>query len=78
MKLAKFNDNRIKRTLAYSIHEIAKICGEEITETDLVPVIERFLKDNFSEIRVGALKNIPTFLIECKPETRQKFVQYIS
>jgi hypothetical protein len=32
IKLAKFNDDRIKKTLAYSIHELARILGSEITE----------------------------------------------
>lgn len=45
VKLTKFNDGRIKKTLAHSIHELARILGPEITEADLVPVIERFLKD---------------------------------
>lgn len=45
IKLAKFNDPRIKRTLAYSIHELARLLGPEITEEDLVPVMERFLKE---------------------------------
>ena len=62
IKLAKFNDGRIKKTLAYSIHELARILGTEITEADLVPVMERFLKDSSNEIRVGALKNLHIFL----------------
>jgi serine/threonine-protein phosphatase 4 regulatory subunit 1 len=45
VKLAKFNDARIKRTLSHSIHELAKILGTEITEEDLVPVMEKFLTD---------------------------------
>jgi serine/threonine-protein phosphatase 4 regulatory subunit 1 len=62
LKLSRFNDGRIKRTLAHSIHELAKILGPEITETDLVPVIERFLKDTMNEIKMGSLKNLHVFL----------------
>lgn len=45
LKLAKFNDGRIKKTLSHSIHELATILGPEITEQDLVPILEKFLKD---------------------------------
>jgi serine/threonine-protein phosphatase 4 regulatory subunit 1 len=69
-KLAKFNDGRIKKTLSHSIHELARILGPEITETDLVPVMERFLKDPVQDIRVGALKNLHVFLQEVRPENR--------
>lgn len=62
LKLAKFNDQKIKKTLAHSIHELARILGTEITEQDLVPVMERFLKDSSSEIKVGSLKNLHVFL----------------
>ncbi len=67
MKLSKFNDGRIKRTLAHSIHELARILGPEITESDLVPVMERFLKDTVNDIKVGALKNLHIFLAEVHP-----------
>jgi serine/threonine-protein phosphatase 4 regulatory subunit 1 len=62
LKLARFNDVRIKRTLSHSIHELARILGTEITETDLVPILEKFLKDPVNEIRVGSLKNLHIFL----------------
>lgn len=77
IKLAKFNDNRIKRTLAHSIHELARILGPEITEQDLVPIMERFLKDQVNEIRSGALKNLHIFLAEVKPENRLAFIKYL-
>lgn len=32
LKLAKFNDGRIKRTLSHSIHEVARTLGPEYTE----------------------------------------------
>lgn len=67
IKLAKFNDGRIKKTLSHSIHELARILGTEITEEDLVPVMERFLKDPVNEIKIGALKNLHIFLAELLP-----------
>ena len=43
----------------------------------MVPVMENFLKDNINEIKIGALKNLHTFLAEVLPETRKHFANYI-
>jgi hypothetical protein len=40
-------------------------------------VIERFLKDQLSDIKVGALKNLHIFLAEISPEHRSNFIRYI-
>ena len=78
LKLAKFNDGRIKKTLAHSIHELARILGPEITESDLVPLMERFLKDPTNEIRSGALRNLHVFLNEVSEgPSRQQFIKYL-
>lgn len=77
LKLARFNDARIKRTLSHSIHELAHILGPEITEQDLVPILEKFLKDPVNEIKIGALKNMHVFLKEVQPENRTKFIKFI-
>ena len=41
------NDKRtkVRRTLSFSLHEIAKILGPERTEVELMPVLVRFLHD---------------------------------
>ena len=77
IKLTKFNDGRIKKTLSHSIHELARILGPEITEEDLVPIMERFLRDNVNDIRIGALKNLHVFLAEVKPESRHSFIKFV-
>ena len=76
-KLVRFNDARIKKTLSHSIHDLARILGPEITETDLVPTLERFLQDSSNEIRVGALKNLHVFLEQVQQANRAKFIKYI-
>ena len=40
LKLANIKDGRIQKTLSHSVHELARILGPEITEEDLVPVME--------------------------------------
>ena len=52
---------KVRRTLAFSIHQLAVILGEELTVSDLVPVFDEFLKD-LDEVRVGALKHLADFL----------------
>ena len=44
-KLIKANDRRIKVTFSESLHEIAKIIGEEYTEKYLFKVVDTFFKD---------------------------------
>lgn len=76
-KLTKINDLRIKKTLSASIHELAKILGPQYTEQDLLPCMERFLKDKVLEIKLGALKNLHIFLQEVSIEKREIFIKYI-
>jgi len=73
-KLTKINDPRIKKTLSASIHELAKILGPKYTEQDLLPVMERFLKDKSIEIKMSALKNMHIFLEETPMEKRTTFI----
>ena len=77
LKLARFNDGRIKKTLSNSIHELAKILGPEITQEDLVPIMEKFLKDPINDIRIGALKNLHVFLEDLPLKTRKSFIKFI-
>ena len=58
---------KVRRTLAYSLFEIAKILGPEITIRDLEPIFSIFLKD-IPEVREGVLETIPEF-IRCIPES---------
>lgn len=79
-KLSKINDPRIKKTLACSIHELAKILGPKYTELDLLPVLERFLKDKgdkVNDIRLCALKNLHVFLQVVSIDKRTNFIKYI-
>jgi len=52
---------KVRRTLAFSIHHLANILGEELTRTELVPVFDELLKD-LDEVRIGLLKHLVDFL----------------
>ena len=66
-----------KKTIACSVHELAKILGKKITEQDLVEVVDIFLKDNNAEIRNSVIKNLHVFLENVNAEKRNSYVTQI-
>ncbi|XP_032233174.2 serine/threonine-protein phosphatase 4 regulatory subunit 1 [Nematostella vectensis] len=52
---------KVRRTLAFSIHELAQVLGEDLTKTELVPTFNSFLKD-LDEVRIGVLKHLADFI----------------
>ncbi|XP_052229357.1 serine/threonine-protein phosphatase 4 regulatory subunit 1-like isoform X1 [Dreissena polymorpha] len=64
---------KVRRTLAFSIHELAVILGEEITHRDLVPVFDGFLKD-LDEVRIGILRHLADFLKFLHPNVRRQYL----
>ena len=63
-KLTSVNDLSTKKTLACSIHEIARLLGPEITDQELIETFDKFLKDKEADVRIGAIKNLHIFLAE--------------
>lgn len=47
----------MRRTLSYSVHEVARILGKENTEDDLVSVFDDFLKD-LDEVRPETMGSV--------------------
>ena len=45
---------KVRRTLSYSLHDLAHILGQELTTEQLLPTFDRFLKD-LDEVKVGML-----------------------
>uniref|UniRef100_A0A673Y5T4 Serine/threonine-protein phosphatase 4 regulatory subunit 1 n=1 Tax=Salmo trutta TaxID=8032 RepID=A0A673Y5T4_SALTR len=64
---------KVRRTLAFSIHELALILGDQLTAADLVPIFNGFLKD-LDEVRVGVLKHLYHFLKLLHQDTRRKYL----
>ena len=65
---------KVRRTLAFSIHECASILGPELTESDLLPILFHFLQD-ISDVAEGALQNLPQILQALKFEQRDQYVE---
>jgi hypothetical protein len=59
--LVRDSRTRIRRTLACSMHEIAKILGPSLAESELISVLFHFFKDT-EEVKEGSLKFLPEFL----------------
>lgn len=53
---------KVRRTLAFSIHELALVLGSEITRIELVPTFNSFLKD-LDEVRGN--ENIENYTCRC-------------
>ena len=53
---------KVRRTLAYALHELAAILGPEMAEAELLPTFETFLKD-LDEVKVKrrALRTLRPF-----------------
>lgn len=69
-------DNRwkVRRSLAYSMHEVAKIVGPKMTESDLLPVMFHLLQDH-AEVAEGVLNNLPEMLKVLGVDQRDKYIE---
>ncbi|XP_067934475.1 serine/threonine-protein phosphatase 4 regulatory subunit 1-like isoform X2 [Watersipora subatra] len=68
---------KVRRTLAFSIHELAVILGSELTQSDLVPIFNGFMKD-LDEVRVGVLSHLADFLRLLDAKFRKTYLPRLS
>ena len=66
----------VRRTLSFSLHEMAKILGREIAEQKLLPVLDMFLKD-LDEVKVGVVQHLRELLEVVSPERAGKYMPVI-
>lgn len=76
LNLTKDFQHKVRRTLAFSLHEVAQILGEQIAETDLLPVFDRFLYD-MAEVKIGVVQNIGSFLSVLSQKQRKKYISLL-
>ena len=72
-RLAEDVNWKVRQTLAYSIHELAQILGAEVTQIDLVPIFDSYIKD-VDEVRIGIVSNLSKFLKVLKIEYRLAYM----
>ena len=63
--------------MAFSLHEIARILGNEITNNELSPIIEKFLQKDNIGVKFGILLNLPQLLEVLNEENRTKYSIYV-
>lgn len=68
---------KVRRTLSFSLHEIAKILGPDMVESELMHVLFLFMKD-IEEVREGVVLNLPKFIEALKPEQREAFIDKLT
>ncbi len=73
VQLTHDQQRKVRRTLAYSLHEVARIIGPEQAEADLLPAFELFLRD-LDEIKMGVVTHISEFLEALTLECRESYL----
>ncbi|XP_074617373.1 serine/threonine-protein phosphatase 4 regulatory subunit 1-like isoform X2 [Acropora palmata] len=68
---------KVRRTLAFSIHELALVLGCEITRIELVPIFNSFLKD-LDEVRIGVLKHLADFIKLLPSDIRMDYLPMLT
>jgi serine/threonine-protein phosphatase 4 regulatory subunit 1 len=66
----------VRRTLAYSLHELAALLGPDLTEASLLPALDSFLRD-LDEVRYGVLKNFALILRCISPTKRVAYLEVL-
>lgn len=69
---------KVRRTLAFSIHEIAKIIGFEKTEADLLYTFDVFLRDDAEDVKLGVIQHLPGFLRAVAGESRKGYLPLLT
>lgn len=70
----KVNDKRIKQTLSESLHEVARLIGEELTEKYLFRVVDTFFKDKNDEIKLGMIRHMAEIMHVLSTDKRESLI----
>ncbi|CAF0779211.1 unnamed protein product [Didymodactylos carnosus] len=76
-KLSEDLQWKVRRTLAYSLHELAKILTTQQTEEDLCPVFESFLRD-VDEVKIGIITHLAEFFKLLRPVMRNQYLEKLT
>ncbi len=73
-KMANDKEFRVRRSIASSLQEIANIIEPELTENELIPVMDKLSKEE-GEIQNIILKNLPKFLKHLNRNSRRNYLE---
>lgn len=68
---------KIRRTLSFSLFELAKVLGPQLAESELVSFLFHFMKD-VNEVKEGVLDSLPDFIETLSPEQRETYIDQLA
>ncbi|KAF2356655.1 HEAT repeat [Trinorchestia longiramus] len=68
---------RVRRTLAYSMHEMAAILGGDHSAADILPIYKEFTSSEPECVRMGILENLSAFVRVLPPAQRKHLLPNI-
>ncbi|CAH0476206.1 unnamed protein product [Peronospora belbahrii] len=68
---------KIRRSFAYSLHELARILGQGITETQLATAFDSYLHD-VQDVRLGVMLHFADFLENVSPSFRGSYLPVLA
>lgn len=77
LNLTKDYQLKVRRTFAYSLHEIARIIGPERTERDLVQIFALYLMD-LDDVKQGVLEHLSEFLSVLAVSSRNDYIPILA
>ena len=52
---------KIRRVLAFSLHELARVLGTEQTSADILPIFEDYSVKDCDDVKIGTLTHLTEF-----------------
>lgn len=72
-RMVRDTHTKVRKTLSYSLFELARILGPQLTESELIPILFHFLKD-IAEVKEGIMSSLPQFIEQLTPEQRDSYI----
>jgi serine/threonine-protein phosphatase 4 regulatory subunit 1 len=76
--LSRCSQFKVKRTLAASLGELAKIIGPENARTDLMDIFKASIRDEEGEVRLKAIEAVEAFVVVVSDENKWEIVETIA
>ena len=77
VKMAEQKEEKIKLPLAASLGELSKILGNEVTENDLLDFVDKFYKENNSEMKMKILGILPDIIRNISSNKKNQYLENI-
>ncbi|CAM9695084.1 unnamed protein product, partial [Chrysoparadoxa australica] len=75
--LARDREWNVRKTLAHSLHELAKVLTPDQVEEDILPEVQPFLHDT-EEVRIGIVRCLAEMLAQLRPKSREEQLETLS